>query len=377
MKVVLFCHSILSCWNHGNVHFLRGVARELIRLGHEVVVYEPEDGWSRQNALADGGATELLQAVTLVPGAAIQSYGTADLDVDAATEGADIVIVHEWNAPEVVQALGHRRAAGARFTLLFHDTHHRSVTAQSEIEALDLDGYDAVLAFGDVLRELYARSGWGRQALTWHEAADTALFKPIKADKDTDLIWIGNWGDGERGRELETYLVNPIERLGLRARIHGVRYPDDVRRMLVQRRIDFAGWLPNHHAPRAYAQARATVHVPRSPYVNALPGIPTIRVFEALACGIPLICAPWWDDEGLFPPDAYLTASDEDGMTAAIHHVLSDDALAQHLADTGLRAICERHTCAHRVEQLLEIVNELNAPASSARRDNQNEMAAS
>ena len=45
-----------------------------------------------------------------------------------------------------------------------------------------------------------------------------------------------------------------------------------------------------------------TVHVPRRPYVEALPGIPTIRVFEALACGIPLVSAPWADSEGLFPP---------------------------------------------------------------------------
>ena len=43
-----------------------------------------------------------------------------------------------------------------------------------------------------------------------------------------------------------------------------------------------------------------TVHVPRRPYVDALPGIPTIRVFEALACGIPLVSAPWRDEEGLF-----------------------------------------------------------------------------
>ena len=54
--------------------------------------------------------------------------------------------------------------------------------------------------------------------------------------------------------------------------------------------------------PEVFARFRVTVHVPRRPYVEALPGIPTIRVFEALACGIPLVCAPWDDAEGLFTP---------------------------------------------------------------------------
>ena len=52
MRVVLFCHSLASCWNHGNAHFLRGVARELLARGHEVRAFEPADGWSRANLVA-------------------------------------------------------------------------------------------------------------------------------------------------------------------------------------------------------------------------------------------------------------------------------------------------------------------------------------
>jgi spore maturation protein CgeB len=367
MKVVLFYHSILSCWNHGNVHFLRGVARELVRRGHEVVVYEPQDGWSRQNAIADGGSSVLEETATLVPGVIVRSYHSRALDLDAATGGADLVIVHEWNPPALVEALGRLRASGAGFTLLFHDTHHRSVSARHEIEQFDLDGFDGVLAFGDVIREFYVSAGWGRQAFTWHEAADTALFRPLPASsKDSDVIWIGNWGDDERSRELETYLINPIATLALRTRIHGVRYPEAVTAMLAGRGIHFAGWLPNHRAPRAYARSRVTVHIPRRPYVDALPGIPTIRVFEALACGIPLISSPWSDAEGLFPQGSYLTARNEDDMTAALRLVLSDAALAQSQIETGLRAISDRHTCAHRVDELLAIVARLQRNDAAA-----------
>ena len=59
MKAVFFCHAFTSCWNNGNAHFLRGVTRELARLGHQVLVCEPGQGWSRSNALRDGGEASL------------------------------------------------------------------------------------------------------------------------------------------------------------------------------------------------------------------------------------------------------------------------------------------------------------------------------
>jgi len=362
MKVVLFYHSFVSCWNHGNAHFLRGVARELLKLGHEVVVYEPENGWSRANAIAEGGAAILAEAARLVPGVKLRSYCDQTLDLAGATDGAAVVIAHEWNCPALIASLGRQRLAGAPYTLLFHDTHHRAVSAPTEMQELALDGYDAVLAFGEVLREVYLRRGWARRAFTWHEAADTAVFRPCPPQhSDTDLIWIGNWGDDERTRELEDFLINPAARLRLRTRVHGVRYPAGAREMLAASAIEHAGWLPNHRVPAAFSRARITVHIPRRPYVEALPGIPTIRMFEALACGIPLACAPWPDEEGLFPPDSYLTADSEDAMTAALAGLLDDREVAANLAANGLRAIRERHTCAHRVAELLRIVDTLRA----------------
>lgn len=360
MKFVLFYHSFASCWNHGNAHFLRGVARELVRAGHEVAVFEPEDGWSRRNALKDGGAGVLDEAARLVPGVTPRAYRTETLDLDAALDGADVVLVHEWNEPEIVAALGERRIAGGRFMLLFHDTHHRAVSAPDELECLPLDGYDGVLAFGEVLREVYLRRGWGRRVFTWHEAADTALFRSAGTDgKCADLIWIGNWGDGERAAELHEFLIDPVARLGLRALIHGVRYPAPVRDSLAAAGIDYRGWLANHRVPAAFAAARATVHVPRRPYVAALPGIPTIRVFEALACGIPLVSAPWEDAEGLFPHGSYLSARSGEEMTAALRLVLRDPELAEDLVRTGLYAVRTRHTCAHRTAELTAIVEGL------------------
>jgi spore maturation protein CgeB len=50
VKFVLFYHPLVSDWNHGHAHFLRGIVRELTARGHEVALYEPADGW-RANAL--------------------------------------------------------------------------------------------------------------------------------------------------------------------------------------------------------------------------------------------------------------------------------------------------------------------------------------
>jgi spore maturation protein CgeB len=111
--------------------------------------------------------------------------------------------------------------------------------------------------------------------------------------------------------------------------------------------------------PEVFARFAVTVHVPRAPYVRMLPGIPTIRVFEALACGIPLVCAPWSDCEGLLRPGDMLFAADGAEATRHIRAVLADPDLATSLADSGLRTIRERHTCAHRVDQLLGICGEL------------------
>jgi spore maturation protein CgeB len=359
MRVALFCHSLVSDWNHGNAHFLRGVVTELQLRGHDVRAYEPRDAWSVENLQADAGAAALQIYRRAYPGLSPERYDPATFDVERALDGADLVLVHEWNPPALVARIGRARAAGGRFTLLFHDTHHRSVSEPSAMAAYDLQHYDGVLAFGDVIRERYERLGWARRAWTWHEAADTRVFRPQPAERRGDLVWIGNWGDDERTRELGDYLIGPVRDLRLRARIHGVRYPEPARAALAAAGIEYGGWLPNSEAPAVFGSFGATVHVPRRPYVEALPGIPTIRVFEALACGIPLVSCWWEDCEGLFSPGDFLMVRSPAQMRQALRDVLADRALAASLAAHGRATILSRHTCRHRVDELLGIVSGL------------------
>lgn len=357
MKVVLFCHSILSDWNNGNAHFQRGIVGELVARGHSVSVFEPRDGWSAQNLLAEAGPDVLDGLRAFYPKLDVQRYDLATLDLDAALDSASLVIVHEWNALGLISRLGKHRARGGRYQLLFHDTHHRMVSAPEEMRAYDFSGYDGVLAFGEVLRERYRELGWGQRAFTWHEAADTRIFHPRpSAQPAGDLVWIGNWGDEERSAELLEFLLRPVQELSLRARVYGVRYPREATTALERAGIQYSGWLPNYAVPEVFSAFRATVHVPRRPYAETLRGIPTIRPFEALACGIPLVSAPWHDCEGMFRPGKdYLVARSGAEMQRLLRAVLLDSDLARTLSESGRETVLARHTCAHRVDELLQI----------------------
>jgi spore maturation protein CgeB len=361
MRIVLFYHSLVSDWNHGNAHFLRGIISELMSRGDEVRVYEPADSWSRTNLVHEYGEAAIADFYKSYPSHSSHQYDLATLDLDEVLAGADLVLVHEWNEHQLVRRVGEHRARHNSYTLFFHDTHHRAITAPEQMHGYDLTHYDAVLAYGDVLRQLYADRDWARRAFTWHEAADTRVFHPLpRGDFEGDVVWIGNWGDEERSAELREFLIEPVSVLGLKAKIYGVRYPRAAMELLRDAQIDFGGWLPNYRAPEVFARYKITVHIPRRPYLQALPGIPTIRPFEALACGIPLICSPWNDAENLFTPgEDYLVARDPGEMKKHLRALLEDKQMARELAEHGLATIRARHTCAHRVDELLNIYEEV------------------
>jgi spore maturation protein CgeB len=356
MRFVIFTHSLVSDWNHGNAHFLRGVASELVRNGCQMEILEPVNGWSRIHLLEEEHGAEAIAGFRdAYPLLQESLYDEAELDLEHTLQDADVVIVHEWNSPGLVRRVGEHHANHPSYRLYFHDTHHRALTEPAVMAAYDLRHYDAVLAYGNVLRDIYIRHGWAREAIAWHEAADTNIFRPLdRRHKVGDLVWIGNWGDDERKEELREFLINPVKELGLKARVYGVRYPAEALDEFRAAGIEYGGWLPNYRVPEVFARYRVTVHVPRRPYAAALPGIPTIRPFEALACGIPLISAPWNDVEHLFRPGRdFLFARDGREMVSRIEAVLSKPDLSESLARNGLETIRARHTCVHRVNELL------------------------
>jgi spore maturation protein CgeB len=357
MQFVFYTHSLVSDWNHGNAHFLRGVMRDLVRRGHSALALEPVDSWSRKNLVETQGQVAVERFATDFPELRSQQYGPR-FDHAAALADADVVVVHEWTDPALVARIGRIRRNGAPFTLLFHDTHHRAVSAKQAIASLILRDYDGVLAFGETLRQRYLQAGWGRQVFTWHEAADDQLFRPLPEIRpERDLIWIGNWGDDERTAEIDEFLIRPAAALGLEGTVRGVRYPEQAIAAVKKAGLKYGGWIANADAPAAFARHKVTLHIPRRPYVESLPGIPTIRVFEALAAGIPLLSAPWDDAEGLFRPGKdFLFAKNGTEMETLLREVISEPSIGRVLAANGIETIRARHTCRHRVDELMAIL---------------------
>jgi spore maturation protein CgeB len=224
VRVIVFCHSLVSDWNHGNAHFLRGVCSDLLARGHAVAVYEPATAWSLANLVAEHGEQPLQDFARAYPRLHSERYRLETLDLHEVLDDADLVLVHEWNDHALVGRIGLHRQTHGHFRLLFHDTHHRCVTDPRSMAAYDLRHYDGVLAFGSVIRDRYLQLGWAQRAWTWHEAVDTRVFQPLPAEaRRGDLVWIGNWGDEERTAELHEYLLEPVRSLALRATVYGVR----------------------------------------------------------------------------------------------------------------------------------------------------------
>ncbi len=362
-RILYLAHSIRSDWNNGNAHFLRGLLRGLHAMGHAVTAFEPANSWSYTHLMEEGerGRASLAQFAATYAELDVRIYIELS-ELQAAAREADVVIVHEWAERALVdQVLALRAQFG--FRALFHDTHHRASSDPEQLRHLRVQEFDGVLAFGEALRTLY-RERWGmRRVWTLHEAADTSVFYPRSEQAAArDLVWIGNWGDDERTEELEQYLLAPARLLPARGvLVYGVRYPEEGLNALARSGIHYGGYLANLDAPVVFATARCTIHVPRRHYAAELPGIPTIRVFEALACGIPLVSAPWHDAEELFCPHDFAWTHSTAETRALLGELVRDDRAREQRAAQGLATVRARHTTMHRAEQLTSIIEEVLA----------------
>jgi spore maturation protein CgeB len=381
MRFVLFYHSLISDWTHPSAHVLRGVASELLSQRHSVQIFEPADGWSLHNLREQGGEGVIKEFHATYPRLRSCFYDPLDMDLDAALADADVVIAHEWNDPALLRRLGEHRAHTRTYKLLFHDAPHRSLQQPLEMRSRVLSRYDGVLASSDGLRRMYETRGWVANVWTWRDAVDTRVFRPWSgagsprqdqghgdAVPSLDLIWMGAWGSAERASELDEFLIEPIRALGLRARFYGARYPKEALSTLRAAGIDYGGWIPDFAIPAALSGGRFTVNVPRRMRADGLPHTPAIRVLEALACGVPVVTAPWDECEEMFTPDVdVLVARDGSDMERRMVALHSDPEFARFIGANGYQTVVSRHTCEHRVQELLAICRQLGT--TEARRD--------
>ena len=348
MKIVYFTHSLRSCWNHGNAHFLRGVLSELAARGHDVVPCEPATNWSLDNLhqgcrrrRSGGFRTRIsrLEACHLSDRRRRRKPTSMAPISSSCTNGTSL----HWS-----RRIGDC-AATAHVSRCCSTT---PITAPSATRRRSAPSISTAMmacwrSASGCRMSIANGAGAGASSPGMKPPTRNVFHPPVHETQRSGLVWIGNWGDGERSDELEQFLLRPAREARIPLDIHGVRYPANALAMLRAYGARYHGWLPNARTPQVFAQHLATVHVPRRFYRTHLPGIPTIRVFEALACGIPLVCAPWEDSEGLFTPGKdYLVAEDGAAMTRQLCVCAMTLTCATRLRNMGSRPFA-RATPAH------------------------------
>ena len=359
MRFLFYTHSLVSDWNHGNAHFLRGVMRELEAPGMRCEALEPEDGWSRTNLVADQGDDADASVPQDLPESEWQVYGES-FDHGRAVAQADVVIVHEWTDPALVARIGRHAPQRRRFSRCCSTTRitARSATAADIARLLDLDDYDGVLAFGEALRQRYLAAGWGDGSSPGTRRRTPAV--PPAATRSNARATSSGSATGATASAPGTARVPDRAgraRSGLRLDVHGVRYPDGALDAIEAAGSTTGGWIanadvpqrvrpPSRHRPRAAAPlCRGPARHSDDPRVRGA-GLRHSARLRAVG-----------RRRGPVQPgkDLPRRPGRRDGDdSAAPRPCWRSGAPRRILSSAGLATIRARHTCAHRVHELLD-----------------------
>lgn len=332
MRIVFLGLSITSSWGNGHATNYRALVRALRRRGHEVTFLERDRPWYAANR-DEPDAGELYRSVD-------------EVDV----RDADLVVVGSYVHDGV--AVAERVLEQARCPVAFLDldtpvTLAKLATGDREYLAPHLVPRFAVyLSFtgGPTLHELEAR--WGaRRAVAFHCAVDEHVYRPVETGRRWLLGYLGTYA-ADRQPELERLLLDTARALPHeRFVVAGPQYPDDIAWPANVERIEHLA--PSEH-PAFYCAQAYTLSVTRAPMARA-GWSPSVRVFEAGACGVPVITDRWPGVDELFGRDVFVAGD--------VPRLLRETSEAERRrAGARLRArVLAAHTAARRAELLLEV----------------------
>ena len=350
MRIVILGLSITSSWGNGHATTFRGLVRELAQRGHDVLFLERDQPWyaaHRDLPRPPFGHTEL--------------YGTLDELHDRfadAVREAELVIVGSY-VPDGVQVGDWvQREAGGVTAFYDIDT---PVTlaklARGEHDYLaprQVAGYDLYLSFtgGPTLRRLEREYGSPR-ARVLYCSVDPALYFPEPQPLQWDLGYMGTYSD-DRQPSVERLLLQAARQLSQgRFVVAGPQYPDTIAWP------DNAAWQP--HLPpaehrRFYNSQRFTLNVTRADMIAA-GWSPSVRLFEAAACGTPILSDRWAGLESVLAPGKEIVLVDSTADVLAALRMPEDERLA--MAQRARKRILAEHTAAHRAAELESHAQEL------------------
>ena len=346
MKLVIFGLTVSSSWGNGHATPWRGLIKALGRRGHRVVFFErdaPYYASHRDLQVLEGGQLRLYR-----DGAEVRPVAEMEL------RDADVAIVTSY-CPDGVAASELMLSSPARLRVFYDMDTPVTLERLERGETVPylppggLGDFDLVLSFagGRALTELQTRLG-ARRAVPLYGCVDPEVHRPVPPALQyrADLSYLGTYSP-DRQEMLDRLFLAPARRLpGRRFVLGGSLYPEGF------------PWTPNiaylHHVPPAehpvfYCSSRLTLNVTRGPMAR-MGYCPSGRVFEAAACGVPILSDAWEGIEAFFEPGVeILVAQTTEEAVAALER--SDEELAV-IAQAAYERALAQHTAARRAEEL-------------------------
>jgi spore maturation protein CgeB len=356
MKFVVFGLTISSTWGNGHGTLWRGLCKALARQGHSVVFLErdvPYYANTRDCVEIPRGKLVLYREWEEV-----RSQARAEL------RDADVAMITSY-CPDGIAAAD--LALNARGLKVFYDL-DTPVTlarlAQGEnvpyIGARGLADFDLVLSYtgGGALDALRERLG-ARRVAPLYGHVDPDVHRPCAPQPHyaADLSYLGTYS-ADRQAAVERLLIEPARlRPDARFLIGGAQYPQD---FPWTNNIYFVRHLPPVEHPAFFCSSRLTLNVTRAAMAE-MGWCPSGRLFEAAACGVPILSDTWEGLEAFFIPDEEIFAAETtDEALAALDR---DDAELRRIAEAARERVLAEHTSEHRAHELITVLQSAGRPA--------------
>ncbi len=356
LDIVVLGLSLSSSWGNGHATTWRALIRGLTALGHRVIFLERDVPWYAANR--DLPAPDFCDF-------ALYSDLAALSDHDAAIRDADAVIVGSY-VPDGIEVL-ERVLSTAHGAVAFYDIDTPITLAALDsgtatyIAPRQIPRLDAYFSFaGGPSLDRLERIFGARRALPLYCAVDTGLYRPAGVPPRYDLGYLGTYSP-DRQSALERLLLETARRLPERQFVvGGSGYPPDIAWPVNVTRIEH---VPPAAHPSFYASQRFTLNVTRAA-MRAAGWSPSVRLFEAAACGTPAISDHWPGLDEFFPAGRALLVA-EDTETVCRHLALPPAAVGA-IADAAHQLVLAEHSGLARARTLARTLRKLCNPLAAA-----------
>ena len=356
MRLIVLGLSLSSSWGNGHATTFRALLKQFAARGHDILFLERDVPWYASNRdVTDPDYCQLEYYSDL---AGLEKWRS---DIAA----ADAVMVGSY-VPEGV-AVGRYVQETAAGVTAFYDIDTPVTLAKLErgdVEYLSpeiIPGYDVYLSFtgGPTLRHLeqHYKSPAARALFC---SVDPDAYPPLDVPKKWDLSYLGTYSP-DRQPTLERLLIEPARLMpDRRFVVAGPQYPADIDWPANVERIEH---LPPRDHPEFYAASLFTLNVTRADMIAA-GWSPSVRLFEAAACAVPVISDKWEGIDSLFTPGSeMLLAESSDEVTGILNRF--GEAEARAMGHAARSRVLDGHTAAHRAAELERHLREAAAAAAA------------